>query len=132
MQAPWKTICAPPEKGRCHWRPSWHAFLAGSLAIRSQHKNDQSFAAGQAPSGPDAAVVTGSEDGTLRRMTIDLQQPVQPLLDSQQIGEHPAGSVVKALACIPWGPGTHRLPSLLSLKAAGPMIMSNSSKRPSA
>lgn len=56
---------------------------------------------------PDAAIVTGSEDGTLRRMAISLQQPVQPLQDSQQIGEHPAGSVVKALACIPWGPGTN-------------------------
>lgn len=62
-----------------------------------------------APHRPDAVAVTGSEDGTLRRMTIDLQQPLQPLLDSQQIGEHPAGSAVKALSFMPWGPGEYHL-----------------------
>lgn len=53
---------------------------------------------------PAAAIVTGSEDGTLRRMTLVLQQPLQTLIDSQQIGEHPAGSAVKALAYVSWGP----------------------------
>ena len=57
------------------------------------------------PHRPDAVAVTGSEDGTLRRMTIDLQQPLQPLHNSQLIGEHPAGSAVKALSFTPWGPG---------------------------
>ena len=48
-----------------------------------------------------AAVVTGSDDSTLRRMLFSGSRSLQRLSDSAELGGHASGTGVRALALVP-------------------------------